>query len=286
MPIIQDSRMTEEAKESAEDFLDSIALCDEPDLVEFALDLLREHPTLIYARDENGNTAINHAIVSGTQNNLIALRAILAVARENEVLPDFRIENEDGGNAYHMLQVHVDRRINDEFAAELGIDVSDINERYEQRCEQRRIEEVEHLEAVAARAREIWNAQLEREAQQRREDEYFNDNPRHKTIDKLTTGKTTIYTALTDEPTYSDELKDLFSKQNYLFNPNNFDAQKEMNKMEAEMKDILEGFSFTPKSFAFASLESESSFIIIPQDLGNFFYKLHDYLFGNQDSHQ
>lgn len=248
----QDSRMTEDAKELVEDFFVLIANNNNDSL----RDALELEPTLIYARDEIGDTAIQSLIVMGRPTDLVTLRVILEVIQETRVLPDYTQTNNRGDNTYVSLQVHAGETLNRDFAAAIGV----------------------HLSTPSASSSVYTSAQ--HAALSEAEDAYFNGNQAHKMISKIA-GKATIYTALTDESTYGDELKDLFSKQSLFYN---LDGLQKFNSMNAEVDTILKDLSFAPaKPFIFNGLESEPALIIIPQELSDLFGKVYDYFFANHD---
>lgn len=258
MPVVQDSRMTEDALEFSEGFLIAVANNKNQEVQEF----LELEPTLIYARDELGNTAINDLIIGGTQADLDTLRIILEVAQENGVLPDYRLANNRGHDAYHALQVHME---------ELA---TGLNDRF--------IELVDPAlyARIIARidAEEIATQAAERDALHAREEDYFDRNPNHELTQQLANGAR-IYTALTEEST-NDAFKDLFTKQSSFYN---FDEEKKFNAMNAELDAILKGFSFTPKPISFVNLESDLSIIVIPQEISDFLGKFYEYFFENHD---
>lgn len=265
MPTIQDSRMTEDAKDAVEEFFISVANNNNEEVREF----LELEPTLIYARDENGSTAIHCLIVMGRPADLATLRAILEVAQQNNVLPDYRLPDNDGHNAYQMLQVHAGQELNIEFAAAIGIHVTTriTNSVYTE-------EEYEDLQRTA----DEYFRDLNTRDTLQRENAYFNGNPNHRLIEQMG-GGAKIYTALIDE-TYSNSMKDLFAGNKLL---TNFDDEKKFNQMNAEVDAFLKSVSFAPKtSFLLSSLESDS-LIIIPQEISDIFGKIYDYFLGNSD---
>lgn len=77
-----------------------------------------------------------------------------------------------------------------------------------------------------------------------------------------------------DDQSDSFRLKDLF---------NNLNKEKNINQINAEVDEILKTFSFSTP-FAMGNFESEESLILIPQDLSNFFNKIYQYIFGDDDS--
>ena len=220
MTIIQDSRMTEDAKDAADAFLSAVAANDN----EMVRGFLEMEPTLIYSRDENGNTAISELILRGTPEDLITLRAILEVAEQNDVLPDYNIRNNNGYSAYQMLQVHAGEELNIQFAAAIGIHVTT------------RLTGNVYTDEEYARLRaqedEYFRERDEREAQRQREDGYFNGNRNHQFLEDVNKGAR-INTALVDDQSDSFRLKDLF---------NNLNKEKNINQINAEVDEILKNF--------------------------------------------
>jgi len=248
----QDSRMTAAALDAVEEFFTAIAI-NENEMVRGFLEM---EPTLIYARNEIGNTVVQSLILSGQRVDLATLRVILEATQETGVLPDYRLQNEDGDNTYVSLQVHAGETLNRDFAAAIGV----------------------HLSTPSASSSAYTSGQ--HAALSQAENAYFNGNQAHKMISKIA-GKSTIYTALTDEPTYGDELKDLLSKQSLFYN---LDGQQKFNSMNAEVDAILKDISFAPANpFIFSGLESEPALVVIPQELSDLFGKVYDYFFANHD---
>jgi hypothetical protein len=261
MTITQDSRMTEDAKDAADAFLSAVVANDN----EMVRGFLEMEPTLIYSRNKFESTAIHYLIVDGTPEDLTTLRAILEVAEQNDVLPDYNIRNNNGHNAYHALQVHVRDPLNHEFAAAIGIHLTT-------RLTGNVYTDEEYAR-LRAQADEYFRERDEREAQRQRGEDYFNGNSNHQFLEDVNKGAR-INTAIVDDQSDSFRLKDLF---------NNLNTEKNTNQINAEVDEILKTFSFSTP-FAMGSFESEEFLILIPQALSNFFHKIYQYIFGDDDS--
>lgn len=253
------TEMTEDAREYFPGLMSAIAK-KKYDTVKQFLEL---EPTMLLGREANGQTVFHFLIFGGTQEDLRIFRLIVQVANENNIELNFNIRDKDGWNAKTCLQLLAGNPISREFAALMGIDLPPLEE----------------TDVYSSRER----AALEtREAVHREETKDLNEK-----IDRLTAGKkkgSSCIVSMVHEKTYGDHLQELFSKQHNFYGYRNLDEEKRINQETAEMSNLLDGISFSPKSFALTSLESEASIIIIPQDLADILGRAYEYFFGNHQA--
>ena len=225
----QDPRLTEDALECVEMFFQCVAANSHDQITEF----LELEPTLAYARDEDGDTALYYATARGREANIETARILMAHGAEP-----------GPSNVGTSLQLIADLDMMRQMAEVVGIHIP-----------------VHHSSAYTTDQYAASRVQ---------EDAYFNSRStqdRHKTIDKI--AKTTTYTALTSEPTYGEELNNLFKNMN----PLNMYEQEKFDQMSFESSHpLLKGISFAPMMFEKAS-SNDLSIIVIPKEIVDFGYE-------------
>lgn len=248
--------MTEEAREYFPGLMGAIADKDFDAVQTF----LGHDPTMLLGREANGQTVFHFLIFGGTQEDLRIFKFIVQVANENNIELNFNIRDKDGWNAKTCLQLLAGKPISREFAALMGIDLPPLEE----------------ADVYSPRERAALEA---REAAYREETKDLDNK-----IEKLTgKKKSSCIVSMMYEETYGDHLKELFSKKQNFYGYGNLDEEKRINQETAEISKLLEGFSFSPQSFVTASLESETSLIVIPQNFEDILGKIYEFFFGHQD---
>jgi hypothetical protein len=231
----QDPRVTPDALEAIEDFFISLARRNNAQ-VKKALEL---DPTLIYARDENGNTALNGLILSGTRESLETARVVISAARVQGFEADVKLKSNQGADCERALKTIKDPGLRGEFTNLINT-----------------IPQAPLDIAAELRAIESHKAEL------RAGNEAYFDRAEvkegQKTIKKIEeSGDKKCTIMCVREITYDKELKDIFGK----LEPLNFDQQKEINRMNEEVNAQLQRFSF--HSIGRAS-EDDLSIIVMP----------------------
>lgn len=240
-------------EEDIEEFLSYVIQHDN----QFVIDMLEENPTLINAVSERGDTAVNFLITKNSgEEHLETLRILM---RYN---PDLTIRNDNEWGPFTSLQLIREPYFLRQFALTLdpNLILTDFNEGGELHPALKAIalrEAEKELKESGDTAPTYTSEQLE--ALRRQEEDYFNNNPSHRTMGKLDPNNPKILTVLI-EPTYFDPLE----------------AQKEINRFNDQLclndnkaiDDFLKTISFAPRSYmSEVSSNNDLSIIVAPQDI-------------------
>jgi len=246
----QDSRVTAD-EEDIEGFHIFVASNAHADIEE----MLEENPTLVYARDEHGNTALYYAVAGGREANLETARILMNHGAEPLAL------NPQGRNVGWAIQLIDDLHIQGQMGRIVGIHFNDYSRS---------------------------NGALERSQ------EYF-VRPEMTQVDntlnqiassgKKAAPKKSFFSWNVQEITYDQDLTEIFKKLPAL----NMDEQKKFDQMSFATDSILKGFSFHPMMFETASSSNDLSIVIIPKEIVEFGYeqftnlmgKLYDFCLGS-----
>jgi|GEM_PF-4420144 len=252
--VTQDSRVTSGAMEEIKDFFTCIAR-NSNDLV---VGYIEVEPSLIYARDEVGNTFL-HMLIGREATDLETLRLALEAASEAGVIPDLTIINERGADVIRMLEVYRDDPLYNDFWVALHPYMADYHD------------------AVASAASQETDAYFNRE-----ETIAGQEATRRVDGEKASKGDgKCIVSCLFD--------------QNLDNNPFNLDEQKRIAQYDYQVKDYLElpNFDFSPKAYlSTISRSDDLSIIMVPsalegfsmEQITGFITQLSEYLFDNADS--
>lgn len=261
--VLQDSRVTENGLKFMETFFVCVAQNDNNSIRK----LLTKLPSLIYARDENGNTVL-HQLIGSKPQDLVTLNIILEVLTEVGWQPDLTLTNNFGTDVVGMLNVYRGDPLYNQFGGAL--------EPYME----------SYYAASAAVLREGADAYFARtEVIEAR-----------KAIKKIEDGggkkgggsKCTIMSVheINNDEAYSNIFG--YKYNNHFFT---IDDQKEMNRFAQFNEEPLPiNFDFTPKGFALSSASSNMlPIIVIPsifegitiEQIQHYVEKISDYLFNS-----
>lgn len=248
----QDERVTEESLGYLEMYFEYVAADSHQELTE----LLECLPDLIYARDEQGNTALYCAVGIGSEATLETARILMENGAE--------IDNSHVGIAFQLIK---EPSMKIKMAKVLGL--GDLNP-YSNALE-------EADEAIAASRAYLSSGEVGRSEATLRKFEKESES-------KAAPKKGDCIVMRAEDTTSEQNTKAIFSN----IPPLNMDQEKEINKMMLDVNPFIEEFSFAP--IMFESLSSDSlSTIVVPKEIAemtyeqfsNIFSGLYEYCFGS-----
>ncbi len=247
----QDPRVVGDALECVEMFFMCVAANSYDQITEF----LELAPSLAYARDERGNTALWYAVVSRKEASFKTARILMEHGAEPGA------KNEEGEGPYYALSLIDDSRIQREMGRIIGVHFKDYSE----------------LEAAIARGERLLNTP---EARQIRENSKKEAEDK---VDKKEEGSCTILNL--HKITYDQDLQKIFKN----FQLKNFDQEKALVQESFKLTSSgLESVSISTL-WNFEPISSGNlPIIIMPKELvelgleqfNNLIGKLYEYCLG------
>ncbi len=192
------------------------------------VELIKLYPTLVFARDAHGNTAMNNMLIGHSRTMLEIASLMINTAREQNVELDLSLKNHLGQDAYTALLQIDDHPLFRDFCV-LFETIVNFKSNYKPARESR-----DEVDSIKARLEIIKETEAESGKLESGGTSKLSGSSSKENDTAIPCASVACTIMNLHEIKYNQNLKDIFQKQP----PLNFDQQKQLNKIKEDKEEI------------------------------------------------